>query len=310
MESDQRTRPSNLSSGKVISSFKGLMDNLDGLIKELKELDSEMRNFKIKCDVAKGAGTTLNTIGAGAAVVGLFLTGPVGLLVAGGIAIGTTVGGTATNIITTKVDEDKTKDCLKKIEELIKSFEIDIAKFRVIANFLAEQVFIYADEAKCSFEAALAVIFGLNNNIAEAKGKLHDKKELSGLEKIVAGKYGLLKSFLIAMVESGGSNRVSAVVVGKVCNLFVQDANFTITALELGGKFFKRTLVVANVVLQTVEVVSTIVDIVKNHATCEEIGRILDKLNGIKKQYVIILSEMEDARECGRGILLTSNIRF
>lgn len=298
---------STLNSGRVISRFEKLINNLDKIIEEFKELDRQMKSFKQFCDGKKITGTTLSTIGACAGVAAL-LVAPVAIPFVGGFAALSTIGGMTTNIITGQVDEGKTKDCKEKMKNLITRFQEDYEAFKVFARFLAEQIFILANESQCSFEAAMAVIMAKSGNLATIKNQLDNSEEMSRLDMMVLGKYAFLPVFLMAMLEDSKIAVGMCEAVLKIsCPLPVQCTNL-VSACKIGGKMFARSVVVVNVILQIAEISATIDNATKNHVTCDEIAKILEKLNSIKDNYESILTEMKLVRDSQLTLGVSSNM--
>jgi hypothetical protein len=313
-------------SSRVIFRLEDLKATITSLVKELRILENEMNNFKSNCDVAKGIGTGLNTIGTVATVSSLFL-GPVGFAVAGGIAIGTIVGGTTTNITTSVIDANKSKEVINKIKKIIEKYQDEYRAFEVLAKFLAEKIFIYANENQASFEASMGVIISNNDSLNKFEDTLNSstfKKMLKNVKPL--GNCGQLVAFMCAFVDP---NIIHG--VGKVCSnipLFGLNAAgqtcVTVTSAVISAaddvtqvavqstsrvavSSVTKVAVGVGCVFQVAEIISTISNMVANHPTIEQIDKVTDQLKSVERHFGLILEEMRTAQNIGFDLLMNFN---
>ena len=103
--------------------LKECIEQNDKIISELQNLRDETSGHHNTCNAVKTVGTVASATGTGilvASLVAVPFTGGLSLLgTAGGLAL--SVGGGATTVVTDVVDSYKTKDIIKRVEDLVKS---------------------------------------------------------------------------------------------------------------------------------------------------------------------------------------------
>lgn len=284
---------SSLGSGRIFARMNSFIDKIQELISEFEQMSHEMASFHTKTSRVKMFGTAIASIGAvGGALAAFMATAPISVPV----AIGAAVLGTTTNVVSHAVDENATSKCKRNIERLLQDFDEDFQGFRVIFQYLAENVFIQMNESKACFDAALEIILAAENNLAGIRSTNQQPTPIDLLRKVEFTKYGFLLVFIGSMVEEGAE-------IASFCeNIFAAGLPCNISFSSLPESFsvnMIKSIAVINLVLQVAEIASVIHSAMQDHVTCETIGHILEKLRKINIQLSAILVEMKQARENG-----------
>jgi hypothetical protein len=306
-------------STKIIPKLEYLIEVIAKLILNLQELKTAVQNHKADCDIAKGVATGLNTVGTAAAIASLFIPG--GFLVAGGIALATTLGGTATNVATTVIDTNKTNEVIDKIKNIIKRFEGAKNDFDKLAEKLAHDVLEFRERSHASLETSMELLIANNYNNGNVDlNKLTVQEELLNMKQRVT--YVKLGAYLVALCPKLAFGIGTVISVIPQLSIIGQSLiNISTAAKEAaqagasagsraGSKVVatsaSKALIGAGVVFQTFELVTTIVELVENHPTIQKIDDALEGLISIKKEYEHILSEMHSACNEGKTLLKLS----
>lgn len=167
------------------------------------------------------------------------------------------------------------------------------------------------NESKCCFDDALEVVMKTNENLVEIQDDLLKSAEWwkcwkwDKIKTLTTTKYLLFPSLITAILKDG---KASAEVCQLLLNVCYTGCNTTSSVLGTAGKFakagedlakFTKPFVVANAVLQVVEVVSFVVKLTGDHVTCEIIKDAVEKLEKLQKKFRLIAEELKQACEEG-----------
>lgn len=129
-----------VSADDIIEAFEKAEKLIEETILVLNNLLAKMKSFGTKKNVARFCGTTVNCVGAGAAIALVFVSGGTLLIPLLLTAIGGTLSGTGSNVITELVDNSKTKKCFKKIQNMLEKVNNQMREIRSLIEKFNEQV--------------------------------------------------------------------------------------------------------------------------------------------------------------------------
>ena len=256
-----------------------VIDEINELVPIFRNLLEEMKDYEIKKNVAKTAGTSIGVVGAGIGVGLAFFTGGLSLVWTAA-SIGTSLAGTAVNVITDVVDREETKEFIRKIKRLLDDYNDAIVYLQslltklndAMKNLMKEhdmdeahalhQVLASADFPKTFWGKGLTT----GTNLACVLGKSLQAVKLTNTE---AGL--VLKLFELLT----GTTITAAKDVTQASASLGQTATKAVGAV---GKTVARGAAVVGVAISVVEVGSTIKDWCNKHPTVEKTEEIIDSL--------------------------------
>lgn len=305
---------------RIVWKLDEIIRSSDKLISKLDELKLEIQDFKKKCNIAKGVGTTLNTVGSIAAISSLFF-GPFGFVVAGSVAISTMLTGTGTNIATTILDSKKYNKLKIEIQTFLESFKKENEHFEKLIKLLVDRIFMYQNSSCIDFETAMKVIIANEIELQKYNTILRDEtfqlqlREIQPKRNCMNLQAYILSKGLSNFIDKGKTKSQEIEKFGEVANLGLKSttpvAVFTMNRIATEAAtlaFSTATRIAVNVglILQVVEIVTQVNDIFKNHRLITEIDKSLEDLNYVKSQYEILLEECKIAFEEGFSLFLKS----
>lgn len=286
--------------------YNDIVDFVSNIIFKLRRLKSEMKNHQRNVNVAKGVGTTLNTIGSVASISSIFL-GPRGALVAKLVAIIATVGGTSTNYTAKLINSQKSSECVENIQNILCEYETrNNSSIQAWSSYLTNQIFTGSNKSSVNYEASLALVNANNEGILNLQESfkvtnvsheiLKGAKNVQNCINLVCTITAFVDPEIVhgigkACLELGipGSDLMKP-VLSTICGIpnSEQESNVR-EILSCASKI----AIGVGCVIQVIEVVSTVVDVCTENPTIPKIGLAIIKLESIHDGLGSILNEIK-----------------
>lgn len=281
--------------------FDQFLEHTAELIEKLEKLKTEMQTFHRQVNAARGAGSTVEVVGATATFVGTVVRlikmwnpqigylAEIGMDTIDNIALmglGGVAAGATSNYIVDVVDKDATIKCMAQIMRLLDEFEnVELASMAQIMGFV-ERV-LEKDEEEATVFAAIRLKIELTlRNIQNAANR---PEVLDNLDRIVNLKYKIFPQLFAVLTTEKGSEAASEILK------FFEKLPLLEKIIKESPSIEKVTqaasvLLFVNLILHIAEMVKAIRSCGREHVTVEVINDIVPKLKSIRRE----LANMRD----------------
>lgn len=315
-----------VSADDIIEAIKKAIKMIEEIISDLNDLFEEMESFETKKNVAKTVGTTVNCVGAGAAVVGAFFTGGLSLIP----LLVITAVGTGTNVVTDIIDNSETKDCIKKIQNMLEKVDNQMRKIQSLIEKFNEQVEDSMKTRKIDRNRATFLHFGCQLNVDVnllcflAYSRIlqeplaHMIVGVAGSLQVVSKTFGfLLDDVALLLLKSGGKS-ASAGSAKAAATFFdsgptlmgtakagasaIESGSATVVKAGAGsvGKVIGKVAAGAGVVFAVWEVADLIKTMANDHPSLKAIRSVKRDLQSQKSELNTGLKEFEKVLTAAR----------
>lgn len=287
----------------VIEAIKKAIKIIKEIIPDLNALFEEMASYETKRNVAKSVGTTVNCVGATAAVASAFFTGGLSLIA----LLAISAVGSGTNVVTHFVDNSETKDCIKKIESMLEKLNEQMKKLQSLIEEFNEQVEEVMRTQNIDRDRATFLLFGCPVDVDDKIFSWLDSKHFSGPPltsmAVLAGCLQVLKDktmlFLLDDVALGVINSGKSAAMGGAK-----------AGADGVGKMIGQGVAVTGVLFAAWEAYDLVQTLENDHPCLKAIKRVRNELSQVESQLNTNLNELQKNLTAARSATSDVITRF
>jgi hypothetical protein len=283
----------------AVETMETIRKEISTILDKLCQMADDVKEFQEKCNIARTAGTSANVVGAVAVIGGCALalfTGGASLPLTA-VAVGSTVGGTACNVITDKVDSSKTKEYLAEIESLLGSLADRCKKLeRLLADYNRVIQWL-KDNHGVDNGVASWVIEQMKNVGGKGAGVLATAASSAAYFKAAGEMINIIKTMntvgKLSKTAYGGTSFVltksaSSLTAGEI-SAIAQYSPLTMKGVTIGGKLLQGTLAIVSVGVTIWEIKGLVDSWNSKHPATKAIEDVRQRLRDADKEIFDLL---------------------